>query len=220
MAKNYSRPTKDMTPEELDCHKAQVKARQRAYQKEWRRKNASRYYELQRLRRKNNPKYSEWAANWREKNRNRLNTKAREWAKKNKESNKARFLKYLNKTRAQRYEEWAYRQAIKKGCAVYGRDRLVEMYQRAIDLTKQTGVRWSVDHIISMSFGGPHCPDNCQPMPVKMNASKSGNPFWVSEDGSFKDWRSVPMSIWPPRFRRLYDGVVSHATTPILTRTA
>jgi hypothetical protein len=50
--------------------------------------------------------------------------------------------------------------------------RLLEFYDLARARTFQTGVRWEVDHIIPLSKGGRHHPNNLQILLGKANATK------------------------------------------------
>ena len=70
-----------------------------------------------------------------------------------------------------------------------------QMRNAADALTKQTGVEHHVDHIIPIKHGGWHHHDNLQILPAPVNQSKSSSPFWVSSE--YKDFRSVPQSLWP-----------------------
>lgn len=188
------------------------KARVRAYQKEWRDKNKDRRNAQERDRRSSpDSKHKEWQREYRKKNRLKHNEQVREYAKRNRPACRARFRRYQEKHRAKLYENWGCQQAIKRGCVVADRDKMVELYQQAIDLTKSSGVKWSVDHIICIGLKGPHRPENAQVMPMGVNQLKSGNPFWICPDGKFKDWRDVPVKYWPKPFAEIYDSVVSHS---------
>lgn len=70
-----------------------------------------------------------------------------------------------------------------------------EMRKAAESLTKQTGVEHHVDHIIPIKHGGWHHHENMQILPAPVNQSKSSSPFWTSTE--YKDFRSVPQSLWP-----------------------
>ena len=70
-----------------------------------------------------------------------------------------------------------------------------EMRNLAEKLTKETGVDHHVDHIIPIKHGGWHHHDNLQILPAPVNQSKSSSPFWVSSE--YKDFRSVPQTLWP-----------------------
>jgi hypothetical protein len=70
-----------------------------------------------------------------------------------------------------------------------------EMRKAADALTKQTGIEHHVDHIIPIKHGGWHHHKNMQILPGPVNQSKSSSPFWTSTE--YKDFRSVPQSLWP-----------------------
>jgi len=69
------------------------------------------------------------------------------------------------------------------------------MRKAAAALTKQTGIEHHVDHIIPIKHGGWHHHENMQILPALVNQSKSSSPFWTSTE--YKDFRSVPQSLWP-----------------------
>lgn len=200
-----------LSSQELAAKKAARKESVLEYQRKWRKDNAERYYALQRKRRSENPdKVKAQSLRYRLKNGEKMRADAKAYAKLYPEKVKARFAKYFEKTKHFRYEEWGWKEAIKRGCMVGDRKVLVELYRRAIELTKTSGEKWSVDHIIPLSYGGHHSPENCQVMPLRINALKSSNPFWVCSDRQFKDWRDVPMSSWPKGFRDIYDAIICH----------
>ena len=86
---------------------------------------------------------------------------------------------------------------------------LVEQQMRnaAEKLTKQTGVEHHVDHIIPIKHGGWHHHENLQILPAPVNQSKSSSPFWVSSE--YKDFRSVPQSLWPEPLIDFYLAIQS-----------
>jgi hypothetical protein len=60
------------------------------------------------------------------------------------------------------------------------RERVVEFYRRAAELTKQTGIKHDVDHIVPLQSPvvcGLHCEANLQVLPKATNVSK-GNRRW------------------------------------------
>jgi hypothetical protein len=82
-----------------------------------------------------------------------------------------------------------------------------EMRKTADALTKQTGVEHHVDHIIPIKHGGWHHHENLQILPAPVNQSKSSSPFWVSSE--YKDFRSVPQSLWPESLIDFYLAIQS-----------
>jgi 5-methylcytosine-specific restriction endonuclease McrA len=82
-----------------------------------------------------------------------------------------------------------------------------EMRKTAEKLTKQTGIEHHVDHIIPIKHGGWHHHENLQILPAPVNQSKSSSPFWVSSE--YKDFRSVPQSLWPEPLIDFYLAIQS-----------
>jgi hypothetical protein len=70
-----------------------------------------------------------------------------------------------------------------------------QMRNAAEKLTIETGIEHHVDHIIPIKHGGWHHHENMQILPGPVNQSKSASPFWTSTE--YKDFRSVPQSLWP-----------------------
>jgi hypothetical protein len=203
-----------LSPEELFAHNAAVKERALAYQRKWRSENSDRYYAMQRARRAENPdKVKEQYI----KHRDKRLAQGKEYAKKrmieNPEAVRAIRKRNYEKTKAIRHEKWAHRDALIRGCSIGDRSLIIPLYEIAVEMQRKTGVRWSVDHIIPLALGGAHDVANMQPMPLALNHTKSGNPFWISEDGKWKDWRSVPVHLWSNKFKAIYDSVVAHGHT-------
>jgi len=82
-----------------------------------------------------------------------------------------------------------------------------QMRKTADALTKQTGIEHHVDHIIPIKHGGWHHHENLQILPAPVNQSKSSSPFWVSSE--YKDFRSVPQSLWPEPLIDFYLAIQS-----------
>jgi hypothetical protein len=89
------------------------------------------------------------------------------------------------------------REAIKKNRFHPDSDVVKEkaLYQECIRISKETGVKHQVDHIIPIAVGGWHHHDNLQILPALLNFSKCSNPFWEME--GFKSWKDVPKNLWP-----------------------
>jgi 5-methylcytosine-specific restriction endonuclease McrA len=88
-------------------------------------------------------------------------------------------------------------------------DKKIErtLFEEAARLTKQTGIEHHVDHIIPIKHGGWHHHENLQILPAPVNQSKSSSPFWVSSE--YKDFRSVPQSLWPEPLIDFYLAIQS-----------
>jgi 5-methylcytosine-specific restriction endonuclease McrA len=82
-----------------------------------------------------------------------------------------------------------------------------QMRKSAAALTQQTGIEHDIDHIIPIKHGGWHHHENLQILPSPVNKSKSSSPFWVSSE--YKDFRSVPQSLWPESLNDFYLAIQS-----------
>lgn len=200
-----------LTTEELAAHDAAVKARQLEYRKNWRKRNAVRYYAMQNERRKKNPERTKALSDkYRAKNAEKIRAYANNRLKTNPDAVRAIRKRSYEKKKAIRHEKWAFKDALRRGCFIGDRSLIIPMYEYAVHMQRTTGVRWSVDHIIPLALGGAHDAANMQPMPLDLNHTKSGNPFWICSDGKWRDWRSVPFHIWPEKLKVIYDSVIAH----------
>lgn len=206
-----------LSPEEREAYRAQRKIEAAELGKQWRIANRERSNRTQRERRKRNP---EKTKNEKRisyvRHADRIKAYAKEYANRNPEKKRERFARYFKKNQAKRLEEWGWKDALRRGCRVGDRSLIVPIYQKAIDMAKETGERWSVDHIIPLALGGIHDAENMQPMPLVLNHTKSGNPFWICEDGRFKDWRDVPYALWPHQFIKTFEAVYSYGKVNFL----
>jgi hypothetical protein len=73
--------------------------------------------------------------------------------------------------------------------------KIAFIYERAATLSRLTGWQHAVDHIIPLIAGGFHHEDNLQALPIEINSSKNGNPFW--EHDEYCSWKDVPRNLWP-----------------------
>lgn len=87
-------------------------------------------------------------------------------------------------------------------------DRSIElsMVRQASALTKNTGIKHQIDHIIPLHAGGWHHHLNLQILPISVNASKNDNPFW-QRDG-YKCWMDVPAFLWPESLKHQYNCIM------------
>ena len=102
---------------------------------------------------------------WRDNNREYMNAKQREWAKRNKDS-RAALQAERRATKRTSIPKWLTRE-----------DKLLihEDYKEAQRLTKETGIRHSVDHIIPLKHplvSGLHVPNNLQVLTMSENSKK------------------------------------------------
>jgi hypothetical protein len=96
------------------------------------------------------------------------------------------------------------RYALKKGRAHPENDRIKEMaiFKQAARLTKETGIKHHVDHIIPLMHGGWHHHDNLQVVTIAENLQKNADPF--HELPGRKTWRDVPRHLWPESLAEEY----------------
>ena len=111
---------------------------------------------------------------WRDPDKNRKRTK--EWVKKNRDhiSRYAKEYRKRNPSACRLHE--SIRRARKK--AVPGPHSLIErlmikyLYEDARRITKETGIKHEVDHVIPLSKGGPHLPWNLKVITATANREK------------------------------------------------
>lgn len=98
------------------------------------------------------------------------------------------------------------RALIKKVCHC-DHDPNIELGLRKLadQLTKETGIRHHIDHIIPIAHGGMHHHQNLQILPEPVNLQKSSNPFWTSE--IYLDFRSVPRTLWPEQLAHFFSAI-------------
>jgi 5-methylcytosine-specific restriction endonuclease McrA len=83
--------------------------------------------------------------------------------------------------KADRKVNKARRRAAKKGATVElspeEKKKVSALYTEARRLTKETGYQWSVHHVIPLSKGGPHHPDNLEVISEAMNNAIGDKPM-------------------------------------------
>lgn len=105
-----------------------------------------------------------------------------EWRKKNRDKDRANAARHATRKLSQMHPD--------------ANERIIGMlYAEAVALTSETGIKHQVDHIIPLAAGGWHHHENMQVLPMRINCQKNDNAFWQTHQ--FKDWRSVPESLWP-----------------------
>jgi hypothetical protein len=139
-------------------------------------KNKEKIKEKKKEERKKNPeKYRQIIKKSRQKHKQKISEKARTWRKNN--AHKVRAI--TSKRRARKKlatPSWASDSKIK------------EIYKKAVDLTKQTGIEHEVDHIYPLTnkfLCGLHVETNLQIITRKENAAK-GNRMWPGQLGCQK----------------------------------
>ena len=113
----------------------------------------------------NMPKIRKIAADYREKNRERINAYSNEWVKVNRSSSTINTAKYRS-AKLQRTPPWLTDfDALRMRC----------IYQVAAMRTRESGYSWHVDHIIPLKgkfVSGLHVPDNLRVIPAAENQRK------------------------------------------------
>lgn len=81
-----------------------------------------------------------------------------------------------------------------------------DIFVLSASISRQTGIKHEVDHIIPISKGGWHHHLNLQILPKPVNAKKNNNPFW--EMKGYKNWKDVPEFLWPENLRKTYSDIL------------
>ena len=124
---------------------------------------------------------------YREANREKRKVQSKSWHTANKIKAKAYAKAYRKDNKAMLYAHISKRRALKMNQyeKLSADDKFVieECYELAQLRFKSTGIRWHVDHIIPLSKGGKHHPDNLQVVPAIWNMSKHNrnNDRWLEK---------------------------------------
>jgi hypothetical protein len=168
----------------------EIRASIRRKNKKWARENRERYDAAVRSWRYKNPeRWAEHQAKWRERNIEKIREKGRRYAKEHPEKKNAITARRWAAKKRQlhpdhnREAEWALR-------------------AEATCLTKETGIKHHVDHIIPLAHGGWHHHDNLQVVTIAENLQKHADPFY--ELPGRKTWRDVPKHLWPESLAEEY----------------
>jgi len=136
---------------------------------------------------------------YQQEHRPQLNANSARWRSRNKPECAAKTKKHQQENP----DMWAgyarKRNALKKKQLHPEHNKEIERFldQRARTLTKLTGCKHCIDHIIPLEQGGWHHHDNLQVMFMDLNSSKRDNPFW--EHSEYMCWRDVPQHLWPEK---------------------
>lgn len=84
--------------------------------------------------------------------------------------------------------------------------RIDSLYEEAEGLTRQGGMKYQVDHIIPLKWGGWHHHDNMQILPESVNTSKGQDPYWRSHE--YLDWTDISPSLWPDKVLPMYRKIL------------
>ncbi len=134
---------------------------------------------------KNKPLYSEKALAWRAKNKERHLNNFRKWYSENKEhclekrrewakNNKEKLSSYCktNQGLARNRRMAAIRRALKRKVSVSESNEEAFLYAFCQAISKGSGVKHHVDHIVPISRGGSHAIENLRIVPAVVNLRK------------------------------------------------
>ncbi len=110
------------------------------------------------------------------KNPGKRRKQVKEWY----ESNKEHVLRYAKRYREQNPSACRLHESIRRARkkTAPGPHSIIEklmikyLYEDARRLTRETGIKYEVDHVIPLSKGGPHLPWNLQVITAKQNREK------------------------------------------------
>ena len=148
------------------------------------------------------------AKRWREQNPAKAKRRWQNWIKRNRPKHRADSIRWNKLNVPARRAAWFRWFSRLKGQKHPLNDTLKDraVYALSQQLTKLTGIKWVVDHIIPLHHGGYHHHDNIQPLPATINETKKDDPFW--EHPGFKSWRDVPSELWPDQLKAKYQALL------------
>jgi hypothetical protein len=127
---------------------------------------------------KNREDYREKAKVYYQLNKSAFKERARAWYEKNKDSAivNCRNWRERNRIRVAGYTRERRRKQAVATTAWADMELMESMYLMASELTKETGIKYSVDHIVPITSDivcGLHCEDNLQILTLSENSEKS-----------------------------------------------
>jgi hypothetical protein len=143
------------------------KQRRAAYKKAWNQANREKHNASNKLWRDENKEYiAVYKKTWRENHKDKQNLYNKLWKKLNPEKVNAQISKRRS-AKLNRIPKWLNLDALRE---------IENLYKLAIDKTKETGIKWHVDHIIPLQgkiVSGLHVPANLQVIPAVENLKKN-----------------------------------------------
>lgn len=129
---------------------------------------------------------------YREENAEMISEKAREHRKANLERLRKRQREYYQHNKEIFFAHANKRRARKQSATHPDHDteREAQMHKLARRLTRMTGEKWHVDHVVPLAQGGYHHHHNLQVIPAAWNLSKKADPFWEPDERP--PWFRVP----------------------------
>jgi len=117
------------------------------------------------------------ARRWQEKNKVKAARLKRKWDLNNKEKAQKAKKEWACRNKSKRATWEAHRRALKFRATIYltkeAKQQIEDMYKLAQVKTKNTGIKWHVDHIVPLTKSGLHKPTNLQVVPAIWNILKS-----------------------------------------------
>jgi hypothetical protein len=117
------------------------------------------------------------AKEWRAKNKQRCRELKQEWRDRNREIVRAQNAAYWAKYPEKRAEIRNRRRAREYGIGCGDRNLIKEFYRMVQRVAKCTGIKFEVDHIVSLHSGGKHDVSNLQILPMIINRRKGRKSF-------------------------------------------
>lgn len=156
---------------------AEKKKRYNENMRKWREKNPEKPKEqCKKWREKNRQRHRELTKKWKSENQDRAKQNYKNWAKRNKEYVLKKHKEWCNKNK-DKISNWKGARRAKErksllSCSANDIKLVNEIYKLCKRVSKCTGIKHEVDHIIPISKGGPHIPTNLQVIPSYFNRCK------------------------------------------------
>ena len=133
-------------------------------------------------REENKEQISDYAKTYNKKNKAKIKARKAAFYKRNKEKIKAKRKLYLAAAGTKKYE------ALKKDSILPTTDfeAIKEIYKQCEIITKKTGIRHHVDHIVPLKIGGAHHQDNLRIITAEENMEKHSN-YNLNQGGVWAD---------------------------------
>jgi 5-methylcytosine-specific restriction endonuclease McrA len=152
------------------------KERSKELLRAWCRKHPEIVSERNRVQREKSDKtkLAEASKKWRALNPEKCRELKNKWRAENYSEFRAKANEYQRNNRCRTYAAKAIRRKIVRKLTSGNRQVIQSFYEIARRITKCTGIRFEVDHILPVCLGGHHNEHNLQILTMKMNRKKGG----------------------------------------------